>query len=294
MKRLSSKFISVFLAVIMIFTVAVQAFAAGEKADDLPIVFVGGRMDTLYNDKTGERVYPVVEDEVQYTKDSAVVIMKALAKAIAKEPVEGKKAWDEYCDVVYEKVSYMFSTIQLDENANAQNDTGVNWNAATVGINGKKSGYGLYDYQFRYDWRLDPCESAKQLKIYVDRIKQATGHEQVKMYVHCLGGTVFSAYLAEYGSEDIEGVVMSVPTVTGSDTVGAIYSNQLIFDPDAMSNYATYYLNSSQNRFFEEDPAMIALMTAIVTTLNQAKVLGIGTDTLTQIYNKIKDNLVPR
>ncbi|MCM1365500.1 MAG: alpha/beta hydrolase [Faecalibacterium sp.] len=295
MKKSLTKVLSVFIAIIMICcAVTPPIFAEENKADDLPIIFIPGRSDTLYNKKTGERIYPVVDDEVQYTKDSAVVIVKALAKALATEKLVGQKAWDEYCDVICDQVLYMFTSIQLDENGNPQDDTGMLWDAETVRVNTKKSGYGLYDYQFQYDWRIDPCESAKQLHTYVERIKKATGHDKVKMYVHCLGGTIFSAYLAEYGSDDIEGVVLSVPTVTGSGTVGALYSNQIVIDPDALSEYATYYLNSSQNRFFEEDPTMIALMTALVTTLNEFEALGIGTDMIMSIYDKVKDNLVPR
>lgn len=293
--KTSTKIISVLLAVIMLFGLTVPAFAQEDKSEDLPIIFIQGRADTLYNTQTRERVYPVVSDEVQYTKDSAVVIAKALAKALALENAIGQKAWDEYCDIVCDKVLYMFTTIQLDENGNPKDNTGMLWNASTVGINSKKSGYNLYDYHFQYDWRLDPCTLAKELHTYVERIKKATGHDKVKMYVHCLGGTIFSAYLAEYGSDDIESVVLSVPTVTGSGTVGALYSNQVLLDPDALSEYATYYLNSDQNRFFkDEDPSMIALMTAIVTTLNELEVLGIGTDKITEIYDKVKDNLVPR
>lgn len=292
-----NKIISIVLAAIMILSVSVPAFAA-DSGSDLPIIYIPGRTDTLYNTVTGERVYPVVDDEIEYIMDAAVEIGKALAKALIEEKIVGDKAWDNYCDVTVDKIGYMFSTIQLDENGNSKDDVGVLWDASTVKVSTKKSNYGVNDYPFEYDWRLDPIDIAKELDIYIGRVLEATGKDQVRLYVHCLGGTIFSAYTKDPNNEfkhkdAIEGVVLSVPTNDSSMTVGALYSNRLKFDPDTLDKWLTYYLTSDQNRVIEDD-AINTFLVAFVSMFNQLEVLGYGTDTVEYIYSKIKDNLVPR
>lgn len=302
MKKSSKKILSLLLAVVMILTLALPSFAQGAQAAaaDLPIIYLPGRNDKLYQkqeDGSLKMIYPVVEDEVQYTKDASVKIAKALAKAMALEPVMGKKAWDDYCDEVVDLVAYGFTTIQLDENGNPKDNTCDTWNAEKSYVNPKKSGYNQDDYTVRYDWRLDPCDVAKDLNTYIERVKEATGHDQVKILAHCEGCAIAQAYLKEYASKDdykgVYSLVMSCPTTT-SDTVGAIWSNKIVFDSNAIADYATSYLNSTQNRFFDEDPATVEMLTAVINILNQCQVLGIGTDTIDKIYLKIKDNLVPR
>ena len=59
-------------------------------------------------------------------------------------------------------------------------------------------------YKFRYDWRLDPYETAARLREYIDYMKELTGFDTVSLVGFSQGATVLNTYLTTYGYEDLE------------------------------------------------------------------------------------------
>lgn len=302
MRKSLKKIISLVLTVLLIASVVAPAALAADDAVELPVVVIGGRVDTIYSKENGTttKVYPKLTDEVQYAKDCAKELVQPFVKAYALDTDEG---WKEYCDLVYDMVAPIFDTIQLDENANPLNNTGTWFDYKTASIR-KDTGSNYrvryyanndyhYDYQFYYDWRLDPMELAEQLDAYVDRVLQATGKSQVKMYVHCLGAVVFSAYIADdERAAKVEQVVYSVPSSEESQTISALFTGNLQMTSEAVDAYCTYYLNSEQNRFFEDDD-FTSFAVALVSLLEQAKVLGLTMDQVQYVIDRCVDYLCP-
>jgi hypothetical protein len=55
----------------------------------------------------------------------------------------------------------------------------------------------MYDneFDFLYDWRLDPYTSAAQLDAYIDEIIEVTGHDKVIINAYSEGGEISLEYV---------------------------------------------------------------------------------------------------
>lgn len=89
-------------------------------------------------------------------------------------------------------------------------------------------------YYFNYDWRLDPMEHAKELRAYVERAKRETGHDRVNLAGSSMGGTIVAAYLALYGSADIDNLTMLSSAFTGTALVGDFFTGKIEFHKEPL------------------------------------------------------------
>lgn len=89
-------------------------------------------------------------------------------------------------------------------------------------------------YYFNYDWRLDPMDHAKELREYVERAKRETGHDKVNLIGSSMGGTIIAAYLAQYGSADIDNYTMLSSAFTGTTIVGDLFSGKVEFHKEPL------------------------------------------------------------
>lgn len=74
-------------------------------------------------------------------------------------------------------------------------------------------------YLYTFNLVGDPMESAKELDEYIDMVKEQTGKDKVTLLDVSLGGTIFTAYIDEYGYEDIHQIVNVVAATDGTDIV---------------------------------------------------------------------------
>lgn len=147
--------------------------SAADKAG-IPVIYMRGRGTELY-DYVGtdnqKQIYPL-EYSDEYITEKVKEVIPILAKAVLTQN------YDEYCDYLYNCVAPLFSEIELDENGDARNDSGIAWSWPASPLENKADAsgeYDIYDYVFRYDWRLDPCEVADSLNDYIKAVKAATG-----------------------------------------------------------------------------------------------------------------------
>lgn len=75
---------------------------------------------------------------------------------------------------------------------------------------------------------------AKELRGYVERAKRETGHDKVNLIGSSMGGTIIAAYLAQYGSEDIDNYTMLSSAFTGTTIVGDLFTGKIEFHKDAL------------------------------------------------------------
>lgn len=74
-------------------------------------------------------------------------------------------------------------------------------------------------YLFTFNLVGNPMESAKALDEYIEMVKAQTGKDKVTLLNVSLGGTIFTAYVDEYGYEDIHQVVNVVAALDGTDII---------------------------------------------------------------------------
>lgn len=89
-------------------------------------------------------------------------------------------------------------------------------------------------YYFNYDWRLDPMEHAKELRKYVERAKEETGHDKVNLAGASMGGNIIASYLAMYGSDDIDNFTMLSSAFTGTTIVGNLFNGRLEINKEGL------------------------------------------------------------
>lgn len=95
------------------------------------------------------------------------------------------------------------------------------------------------EYTFKYDARLDPVDVAHELHEYVGWVKEHSGQDRFELVGSSYGTSVVVAYLAVYGWEDIDSVVLCVPSLEGVNFVGELFSGSFNFDPDAVEAFAS-------------------------------------------------------
>ena len=78
---------------------------------------------------------------------------------------------------------------------------------------------GDHIYMFTFNLVGDPIQSAAELDEYIDMVKEQTGHDKVNLLPDSLGGTILTAYLNEFGHEDIDQIVNVVACLNGTDIV---------------------------------------------------------------------------
>ncbi|MCM1545193.1 MAG: alpha/beta fold hydrolase [Ruminococcus sp.] len=275
----TKKLMSVILTVVMIISIAAPCLTASavSAVRDVPVVYVGGRGMSLYTAE-GEKIYPLAQSTEDMIKEKAGPVLLELAAALISDE------WDSYCDSLVDSVASIYADLipntdgEVVDGSHAGNSNRPN---------GKTDNYGLEEFSFVYDWRLDPVYTAKELNDYIDSILAATGKDKVRLVGRCYGSNILTAYLHEYGNEKIEQIVLYVPTALGTKMAGSLFAGKITLNPDSVESFLYQTVD------YEGDP-MMGMLTALVTMLNEVDVLGLGTGVIEKIYQKIKDNVLPR
>ena len=284
------KIISLILAIVMILCCVTPAMATAEN-DEYPIIYLSGFGSALYSDNLPNpetQIYPLKIDVVGVLKEKLGGILKELPGGF----VTGN--WDVYCDRIYDAFAPIFEDIKLDNNGEASNGSGNAGYMMVKYFPEKTSNYGLWDYQFNYDWRLSPMLVVDELKDFIERVKTLTGKDKVRLVGRCLGGNVICSYLAKYQShaeENIDAVMLFTPSTLGLDFFGELFSGKAVFNPDDVDNFVGYALE--QWEVFD-DPASGALVEAVVSLSNELNTLDISLDLFQKAFDNIKDNILPR
>lgn len=83
------------------------------------------------------------------------------------------------------------------------------------------------EYDFEYDWRLDPMVIADDLNAYIEEVKKTTGHDKVVIKCHSEGNCIAAAYLYKYGYESVEKFCFTAAAFNGINLVGQLFTKDL-------------------------------------------------------------------
>lgn len=278
------KLISVSLAIIMVFAMTVPCFAANEE---YPTIYVTGAQTNNLFSAEGERIYPIGADVGAIFKEAIGPCIEQLLMGYLKGD------YSDYTKELQSHIAPVFEKVKLDVNGEATDGSRPEYHSSTVAVSNKQSGYGMWDYRFWYDWRLSPLETAAELEKYIDRVKEATGKDKVNLVGRCYGANVIQTYLTLHETHalaNVSDVAYYASSVMGIDFMSALFSGEIALDSKAVENFAEYYLEREK---IISDPTTEVLIITLVEFLNQAKILGIGTDALMSIVNELKDAIIP-
>ena len=252
MKKKTKRILSAVLSMLLLLSVFVPAFAATPTVtgSKVPVVVIGGDGDTLV-DKDGKALPKWFNafgniSEKGNDAEGSKEIYKSVANVLLPFLIDGLLTgnYDRYYENLQKEIAEVFADSLLDENGEASNGSGISqsrkntmaYNVTRDSKNGKGY-YGFYDYQFYYDWRLDPLETADRLNEYIQAIKKVTGAPKVAIVARCLGSVIAMAYVAKYGTDDLHGLSLDGAVANGAEILSEPISGKFVLDGNAISRY---------------------------------------------------------
>lgn len=285
MFKTMKKTICLVLTVIILVSMAVPCLAG--DYDEKPTVYViGSRVTHLYA-ADGSTIFP--NDSV----DIGEVIKEALKPCLEKLAVGMlTNDYEAWAQEFYDAFMKIFGGLALDKNGEVS-DGSYAEHPYNYSLPQKSSNYDSYDYRLWYDWRISPIETAELLKKYIEDVKRVTGEEKVNITGRCYGANVVQAYLTlypEHALANVDDVAYLSSSVDGIDALGAFFSGDIEFDPQAVDNFADYYM---ENENLIEDAETKALVQTTIDLLNYISVLGVTADALEDFIQKLKEDIFP-
>ncbi len=294
------KILAAMLCIVLTLSVMAPMSAVAQEGCDCeytPIVYVRGRTgihvdkDKPWTDKNGDNpALPYIRDEV--AKEMLSMLVPLYAECYQKDDFEPFRVEITKC------FKEIYKDYALDTNGNITNNSGIllkdRWQNKPMydchKPNGvidtpEKANNEVYKYFFQYDCRLDPCDIADELREYIEKVKAVTGHKKIKVISRCLGTNIFGAYLAEYGWEDIEDVILYNTIANGTAINNSLFNGELYFDADAVDFFATQSLTG--------ELTILDFLCEIITMANKTYGLDMLMDYFNMTATKVARLVVP-
>ena len=263
MKKVFKKSISLFLVLVMLVSFAVPAFAnrtefVSQSQSEIPIIRISGDGEQLV-DGNGNKVFHYKDfasllksdDEESEEEEEDNALLESIANILMPFLIDGllNDNWDPYYENLQKEISELFENSLLDKNGNAQYGTGLRQSRidqinhvrhndqAWYTADGKK--YYVQDrYYWRYDWRLDPIETAAEFKLFIDDVMASTKINEVGIMATCLGTNIVTAYLAlypEHAKAHVRGIGFDGSVVGGAEMLSEAISGKFNIDAAAIN-----------------------------------------------------------
>ena len=251
------KFISVMLTLLMIFSLAVPAFAADESAEEeyngYPVVVVRGIDFAGLTYEDGSKALTVNPGDIV-----AILIETLLAQFKLKQE-------DALAEGIFEIAESVLSSIAYDNEGNSVKDVSMVQYPESMAsypefvseladetemgiLKTCVTRYGAENtYFFTYDWRKTPEELAKELDSLIETAKKDTGKDKVKIFCASMGCMVTTAYMYYCGADDIDSAVYLSGAQNGTYVAGDSLNGRIHFVPENLINMIN---EATGNNFF--------------------------------------------
>ena len=290
------KILSLVLALIMLFTVAMPAvYAANEST---PIIYLRGNGEAIhFENGAGAKVPAEIDEALGEAGVDKDAIIEEVVNILIPFVTKGlpKNEWDECRKAIYYAISPLFESSIMDGDGNPRFDTTISVESqqsnADPNVVGKDS-YVSGELTFHYDWRRDPYENADKLDAFIDIVLSKTGKSQVSFVSRCLGGTVLNAYLERYGHLNKVKNVLYGDTLGGGCTIlSKLFSGKLDIDGKNTQRYLGQIDFCGENGFgigFDLPDFINEIATTTMDFFTQVNV----TDTLGKEFETLYNDLL--
>lgn len=283
------KLISAILSIVMVLALAVPAFAAVDTSVDYPTIYLEGKGNiTIYNEDGTPAKNPDSIDIAAYVEEKAAPVLKDFALAITTGD------YSKWIASLTELMAYIYDGQTIGGDGQPDGNY-TKADALNANPSAKTSNFGLMDYIFKYDWRLNPMDTADKLDAYIEKVLEVTGAEKVNIMARCLGTqpTISYLYKSYNGMYDhdfrVANVVLDTPSCAGYVTIGALLSGRITMDGDSVDKFVTYYMN---NKGLFESSEMNDMATVFVSIFNRLNAIGYGSDVVAKVINDCGDELI--
>ncbi len=278
------KILSLFLAIIIISVGVIPCYAESTHCScgEPPIIYVAALgSGAIYADKSTENEKKLFRPDTDAILSDFAPLVPAAAELITYGD------YQKFGDVLIPCVNDAFGLLALDKDGNSQpNVTSEEFHPETANHTIDDSFY------FGYDFRLDPVENAKKLKLYIDEVKAITNHDTVRFRASSMGGVVTLAYIRLYGTADIETIILQNCPLQGTAVAGELFNGKVYIDKDALVRYADGALPSL------DSDALGGILHTLIEMLDAggvfAGLVGIADDLVLNLKDRVFDEaLIP-
>lgn len=262
------KFISILLALVMVFSLSSVAFAANTPV--IPVIIVRGMGEDIYlqrDDGTQEKVFA---PDTKSIMSAVTEVVPAVISAVANDNYSN-------LDMAMRKVKSLFKYLACNEDGTPAYNLTVDYTPENLTHYQNKKGsewkiaYSVADavgsentYFFTYLWTRSPIKIAEDLNAYIENVKAETGADKVSLVACSMGGTITMSYLEKYGIDSIKNVVLASTAFLGTDIVGKLFSKDIDISINDVLDYFGAFLGRDviQNivqivKYVLEDEGMI-------------------------------------
>ncbi len=255
--KATKKIVSVILAI----TLAVVAFVMPVSAAKVyPLVIVDGIFSTPLYKNVG-----TADEAPAFPTDDAA--LEEMIKEILGSFIGGcinygvnKKDYNAFADKFYPVLNKYIEPIGYNADGTSKDATvGIKQNEKPMSeyTEEEKAGLSVFAaayakdfgeenvYNFSYDWRESPIDSAAKLADYIQTIKDDLGVKKVNVVGYSMGANVVLAYLAANGANNIKNLVFVSPAWQGTSLAGNVAINNIEFDMFTVENYLVQLANVS-------------------------------------------------
>ena len=268
MKRI----VSLLLGLIIAFGCVTVAFAADGVKMDCPFIDVHGFMavDLLADkdDPDSDVIWPPKTDDILSTVRE---VLPALSKFLIT------RDYDELSDAIIDPVNNLIGKANLGKNGEPVDNSGVYFVYPDKDRIKKDSALN-----FRYDWRLDPFETAEQLNDFIEYVCKCSGCSQVTLNCHSFGGIVTQTYYSRYGYKNrIRSICYNTTAIFGESYTGEMLSGNIVLNADALTAFLETKMGSQKYS---------KLLNGVLDIFNSAGI----TDDICALGNKLVEGLAPK
>lgn len=253
------KILSLFLSVILLFSLSVPVFSASVcNCQEPPIIYVAALGSAKIIKDAGTE-----NERILFRPDTGDVIKRFSPVIAAAGSLILTKDYDAFGDVLIDCVNDVFGDLALDGNGNSKP------NVTSPEAVPESSDHGLHtSYYFGYDFRLDPVENAEKLHKFIGEVKKLTNHSTVRFRASSMGGVVALSYMRLFGTSDIETIIFQCCPLLGTAVAGELFCGKVQIDKDALLRYGEGALPALDSDFFG------GVLYALLEALNAAGVLN--------------------
>lgn len=286
------KVISVLLCIIILAgVIAVGASSLTASADNLPIIYVVGYGCSIArhnDDGSTSLLYPVdtsTDTILGYLTENKDVIIDAVLT----------QDWSEFDDKIYEIFTSMYEPLMLDNNGNISDGSYAEFNGDIGTVNYFYRNFrGVSQFEFHYDWRLDPYDNMAKLRSYVENVQQVTGSEDYAIVSRCMGCNLALTYMDVYKDPHLKKVVFYAGANYGASPVGEVFSGNLVVDPDAVARFMYCLDMDIEIPITDELTLTEELLREILVTLSDVYGLDFACWAVNNVYSQIYMDIIPR
>lgn len=237
MKKTLKRIVSLFLVCLMVFSAVPAFFAAaesenvtftgpdGETYNHYPQVCVAGFgvscVNIYYEDDPEQKPLFWPFDTDRFINNLANIDDYIVKSIKDKEP-------DVLHTIIYNYLMDCFGMLALNP------DGSMMEGVTTEPVGLRYAGDGKYDFYF--DSRVSPLDSADILYECIQQLREETGAEKIELVGSSHGANVVTAYMYSYPEElkYVDTVLMRVPSVGGVNFVGELFSGNFTINPKAL------------------------------------------------------------